>query len=182
MRPSIAHSTPLAAPCSVCRTFSLPQKEPQSPWADLNFSESGWDPSVPSSPIALEINDSTSLFCGESPRQPPTHHRAESHGHADEREAIQSISWAAASCWPSVLQRAVNDQSRKCSGPSTFGPTEIFWGKPMPGTANHRGLGELWCMIFLPSTRMRHSRAWADRRTEYAPQVRLCPWGRPESF
>jgi hypothetical protein len=26
-----AVSAPLAAPCSVCRTFSLPQKEPESP-------------------------------------------------------------------------------------------------------------------------------------------------------
>ena len=28
------------------------------------------------------------------------------------------------------------------SGSSAFGPSKIFCGKPMPGTANHRGLGE----------------------------------------
>src|SRR6266478_9399489 len=65
-----AVSAPLAAPCSVCRTFSLPQKEPQSPWADLNFSESGWGQSIPSSPIALEINDSTSLFASTATNSP----------------------------------------------------------------------------------------------------------------
>jgi hypothetical protein len=73
------------------RSPRMPRKRPAGPWGKLNSSESGWDQSVPSSPIALEINDSTSRFCGESSRQPATHHRAESHGHADEREAIESI-------------------------------------------------------------------------------------------
>ena len=61
-------------------------------------------------------------------RQQSCHHRTESRGHDDEREAMPSISGVDASCWTSVLRRSVNDQSRKSSGSSTFGPTEIFWG------------------------------------------------------
>jgi len=39
------------------------------------------------------------------------HHRAESHGHVDEREAMQSISGVDASWWTPVLRRPLNDQS-----------------------------------------------------------------------
>jgi hypothetical protein len=38
-------------------------------------SESGWGQSIPSSPITLEINDSTSPCCGGLSRQRRSHHR-----------------------------------------------------------------------------------------------------------
>jgi hypothetical protein len=131
--------------------FQLTTQRTAGPWADLNCSEPPARPD-PSSGNSLEINDSESRRCGGLSRQQSCHHRAESHGHNDEREAMQSISEVDASWRTSSLRRSMNDQSRKSSGSSTFGRTEIFCGKPMPGTANHRGLGEYGCiMISLPS-------------------------------
>jgi hypothetical protein len=57
----------------------------------MNCSESLARPD-PSSGNSLEINDSGSRRSGGLSRQQSCHHRAKSHGHDDEREAMQSIS------------------------------------------------------------------------------------------
>ena len=40
-----------------------------------------------------------------------------------------------------------SDKFPKAAGSSSSGPIAIFWGKPMPGTANGRGLGKWGCIM-----------------------------------
>ena len=39
------------------------------------------------------------------------------------------------------------DKSANARESSTFGPIEMFWGKPMPGTATGRGPGKWGCIM-----------------------------------
>jgi len=51
-----------------------------------------------------------------------------------------------------------SDQSRNAVGSSISGPTEKFCVKPMPGTANCRGLGKWGCIMTLS---VRPDAAWS---------------------
>ena len=41
----------------------------------------------------------------------------------------------------------LSDKSLKAAGARTSEPIEIFWGNPMPGTANGRGPGKWGCIM-----------------------------------
>ena len=43
--------------------------------------------------------------------------------------------------------RWLSDESLKAAGARTSEPMEIFWGNPMPGTANGRGPGKRGCEV-----------------------------------
>ena len=43
--------------------------------------------------------------------------------------------------------RWLSDESLKAAGARTSEPIEIFWGNPMPGTANGRGPGKRGCIM-----------------------------------
>ena len=43
--------------------------------------------------------------------------------------------------------RWLSDESPKAAGARTSEPIEIFWGNPMPGTANSRGPGKRGCIM-----------------------------------
>ena len=78
--------------------------------------------------------------------------------------------------------RWLSDESLKAAGARTSEPIEIFWGKPMPGTATWRGLGNCGCiMISLRSAlSRREDRRLAKLTVPAKAQPR--PWGGPELF
>ena len=43
--------------------------------------------------------------------------------------------------------RCLSHKSPKAAGARTSEPIEIFWGNPMPGTANGRGPGKRGCIM-----------------------------------
>ena len=66
------------------------------------------------------------------------------------------------------IARVKGGKSPRAAGSTTSGPTEIFWGKPMPGTANGRGPGKGGCIMI--SLRLALGRL-EDRRLPN----RVCP-------
>jgi hypothetical protein len=74
------------------------------------------------------------------------------------------------------------DKSAEADESSHFGPIEIFWGKPMPGTATGRGPGKWGCIMI--SLRLALVSAGGSPLTEPSVPGRDPdgPWDRPELF
>ena len=74
-----------------------------------------------------------------------------------------------------------SDQSRKAARSSTSEPTEMLCGKPIPGTANCRELGEQECIMIFSPFGLSATRRIVGR-INYGPGAPLRPWGSPELF
>ena len=78
--------------------------------------------------------------------------------------------------------RWLSDESLKAAGARTSEPIEIFWGNPMPGTANGRGPGKRGCIMI--SVRLPVDAAGGSPLMKLSVPVkgRPRPWGKPEMF
>ena len=80
------------------------------------------------------------------------------------------------------IARVKGGKSPRADGSTTSGPTEIFWGKPMPGTANGRGPGKGGRIMI--SLRLALGAAGGSPFTEPSVPARdpRHPWDRSELF
>ena len=78
--------------------------------------------------------------------------------------------------------RWLSDESLKAAEAHTSEPIEIFWGNPMPGTANGRGPGKRGCIMI--SVRLPVDAAGGSPLTEPSVPTRDpdSPWDKLELF
>ena len=80
--------------------------------------------------LGADLNRSESGASGQQ-----SHDWTANHCRGDGSQMMRSIGRVEAPRW-------LSDKSPKAAGARTSEPIEIFWGKPMPGTANGRGPGK----------------------------------------
>jgi hypothetical protein len=77
--------------------------------------------------------------------------------------------------------RWLSDESLKAAGARTSEPIEIFWGNPMPGTANGREPGKRGCIMI--SVRLPVDAAGVSAyRAQCAHRDPDSPWDKLELF
>ena len=112
----------------------------------------------------ISTNGSTRSESGASGQQ--SHNWTANHCRSDGSQMMRSIGRVEAPRW-------LSDESLKAAGARTSKPIEIFWGNPMPGTANGRGPGKRGCIMI--SVRL------ALGRLEDRPlPSRVCPHETPD--
>jgi len=111
--------------------------------------------------LEADLNRSESGASGQQ-----SHDWTTNHCRGDGSQMMRSIGRVEAPRW-------LSDESLKAAGARTSEPIEIFWGNPMPGTANGREPGKKegasWSLSVCPWT----------RREDLRLPSRVCPHGTP---
>ena len=120
--------------------------------------------------LGADLNRSESGASGQQ-----SHDWTANHCRSDGSQMMRSIGRVEAPRW-------LSDESLKAAGARTSEPIEIFWGNPMPGTANGRGPGKRGCIMI--SVRLPVAAVRGSPLTEPSVPTRDpdSPWDKLELF